>query len=98
MLRTTIAAAALLAGLGIAAAPSAAADTPDLVNVDVVGGHVTVSPGPDWPLPFWDGVKPPGAKWSYKTGYNISPRYTFRTDPVTGKRTANYDNGCNGAC
>lgn len=77
---------------GLIAAPVASADLSDLVNVDVVGSDVVVSPGPSWPIPFWDGQK--DGDWSYKTGYNISPRYTFRTDPVTGKRTANYDTGC----
>lgn len=39
-----------------------------------------------------------GGPHPYATGYNISPRYEFATDPVTGKRHAKFDNGCHGAC
>lgn len=79
----------ILAAAGIAAAmalaPTASADV-TLTNIDVAGIEI--------PIPSWAS----GAPVSYKTGYNISPRYEFTTDPVTGKRHAKYDNGCNGSC
>lgn len=77
---------ATLAGITAAAliaAPAASAEI-TLRNVDVAGIEI--------PIPSWSsGTVPPG---TYKTGYNISPRYEFTTDPTTGERRAKYDTGC----
>lgn len=82
----------ILAAAGIAAAmalaPTASADV-TLTNIDVAGIEI--------PIPTF-GTYVPGGPHPYATGYNISPRYEFTTDPVTGKRHAKYDNGCNGSC
>lgn len=71
-----------VAGTGLA--PNASATELMFRDVDVFGHKVPV-------LSWSDPNKP--RNWSYKTGYNISPRYTFRTDE-NGKRHANYDCGC----
>lgn len=88
MLRNTITALAAFAALSFIGAPAASAEI-TLPNIDVAGIDI--------PIPSWSGYVP-GGPHPYKTGYNISPRYEFRTDPVTGDRRAKFDNGCNGSC
>lgn len=88
MLRTTLATVAAFAVLGFIGAPAASADV-TLTNIDVAGIEI--------PIPSWSGYVP-GGPHPYATGYNISPRYEFTTDPVTGDRRAKFDDGCNGSC
>lgn len=92
MLRTVTATILGTVAAALIAAPTAGADTDDLTNSDIAGTQTTSVV--DWllPLPSTGGPHP------YATGYNISPRYEFTTDPVTGKRHAKFDNGCNGSC
>jgi hypothetical protein len=88
MLRTITAITLGTAAAALIAAPTSAADTTDITNADIAQtptAEVLLIPTAGGPHP-------------YATGYNISPRYEFRTDPVTGDRRAKFDNGCNGAC
>lgn len=87
MLRIITATILGTAAAALIAAPIAAADTADITNADIAE-----TTSVELLLPGVGGPHP------YATGYNISPRYEFTTDPVTGDRRAKYDNGCNGSC